>query len=452
MSYSNDSLQLTDKLINLIRSQADNRLLFSEIARMVGQTFDCDVCLLLAGTNSSKTQVGFWDGKEVSALPFEITTQFFSQPSIANLIAKNELLEITNFKSDRAQIKEEWLEQLPLQSFLGLATSFQGKTNGIIMVGYWQPHQWTTQEKAWLKDAVDVSAIACHLSQLEQTKSKNPVKETNSSVSKGFSPDNNALFRKWYELTHQQLEQQRQLNQLKDEIITAISDRARNPLASMKMAMEMLNKDRNVPLAVEVEARYWEILKQEWHRLNDLIDNIVTLKRLESQEVSYNPELVALKPFIEDLGQSLQAQWQEDKRRQIVLATDIADDSLTVYTDPHHLKSILNELSLNAGNFAAPGTTVNISAVPQDNRMAIAVSNIGRGIAPTEQAYIFEPFRRGENAIEQSIPGVGLGLALVKKLVELLNGKIEVVSQPTDTPERDRISFTLMLPNFRDRQ
>ncbi|NJM88767.1 MAG: HAMP domain-containing histidine kinase [Hydrococcus sp. RU_2_2] len=333
------------------------------------------------------------------------------------------------------------------RSLLGITTYFQNNANGIIMVGYLQPHQSTKQECEWLQAASEVSAIAFYMAQLETVTKVNFDRESAFNLTKGSPFESSQLFKKWYDMTHQQLEQQRQLNQIKDEIITAISDRARNPLSSMKMAMEMLSTERSRSLPPESQAKYWDILKQEWQRLNDLIDNIVTLKRLETHEVSSNPEPIALQPLVDELAKSFQQQWQSDKRKQLAIAIQVeANSPLMIRSDLQHLRSILNELLTNAGNYSKPGTTVTISVTQQKEQVAIAVTNLGLAISKQEQTYIFESFRRGESAIEQSIPGVGLGLSLVKKLVELLNGRIGVVSTSTEDPKTYINSFTLTLP------
>ncbi|MCU0536199.1 MAG: HAMP domain-containing histidine kinase [Hydrococcus sp. Prado102] len=411
------------------------------MARIIGQNFQADFCLLVASTGiRPKIQKGFWDRKESTELPFEINRQFFLSSAIADILTKTEPLAIVD--SDAS-----WLEALSARSLLGITTYFQNNANGIIMVGYLQPHQSTTQECEWLQVASEVGAIAFYMAQLETVTKVNFDRESAFNLVKGNSFESSQLFKKWYDLTHQQLEQQRQLNQIKDEIITAISDRARNPLSSMKMAMEMLSTERSRPLPPESQARYWDILKQEWQRLNDLINNIVTLKRLETHEVSYNPEQIALKPLLDELTQSFEQQWQSDKRKQLAIAIQTESDSpLTLRSDIQHLTSILSELLTNAGNFSKPGTTVSIDVTQQKEQVAIAVTNLGLAISPQEQTYIFESFRRGEGAIEQSVPGVGLGLSLVKKLVELLNGKIEVASTPTEDPKIYKNSFTLILP------
>jgi signal transduction histidine kinase len=444
MSHPAESNQLAYQLIKMMRISVNARSLLSEMTRTIGQTFRADRCLFVASASfRPRIQASFWDGNESSELPFKVTKDFFSHPIIAEILAKTKPLEIAELQANKTLSATDWLETMSVRSLLGITTYFQDNANGIIMVGYLQPHQWTTEEYEWLEVAAEVGAIASHVAQLE--------KVTKVNTDKTFSPEGSPLFKRWYDLTHQQLEQQRQLNQLKDEIITAISDRARNPLASMKLAMEMLSKERSQPLPLESEARYWEILKQEWQRLKDLIDNIVTLKKLESHEVSVNLETVTLQPLISELVQSFQGQWQKDKRKQLTLVEAI-DAPLSVYTDPQHLSSILRELLINAGNFASPGTTVSLSVREEEDRVAIAITNIGRALSKQEQAYIFEPFRRGENAIEQSIPGVGLGLSLVKKLVELLNGKIELASNSTEDIDTQTISFTLTLPQSRDRQ
>jgi signal transduction histidine kinase len=440
MSHSVESNQLAYELISLMRTSSTTRSMLSRMARILGKTVGADFCLLVASTGiRPKIQTGFWDRKDSTELPFEINRQFFLSSAIAKILTTTEPLAIVDSEAS-------WLEALSARSLLGITTYFQNNANGIIMVGYLQPHQSTTQEHEWLQVASEVGAIAFYMAQLETVTKVNFDRESAFNLTKGTSFESSQLFKKWYDLTHQQLEQQRQLNQIKDEIITAISDRARNPLSSMKMAMEMLSTERSRSLPPESQARYWDILKQEWQRLNDLINNIVTLKRLETHEVGYNPEQIVLQPLLNELAESFEQQWQSDKRKQLAIAIQVEANLPAIQSDRQHLRSILSELLTNAGNFSKAGTTVSISATQQQERVAIVVTNFGLPISEQEQSYIFESFRRGEGAIEQSVPGVGLGLSLVKKLVELLNGKIEVASTPTEDPKVSKNSFTLTLP------
>lgn len=454
--------QLTYQLIQLIRSSLNAQAMLSEFARTVGQAFQADVCTIVAGTMARPNLLsGIWKQQDSADFSIEIVKEFFAHPIVTDILKRTEPLGISDRQQTQYQSSDCWLEKVPIRALLGVATYFQENTNGMIMVGYLQPHQWTSEEHELLEVAGELGAIACYIAQLEKVTKIKTSKESLSSLTKNFSVESSPLFKKWYDLTHQQLEQQRQLNELKDEIITAISDRARNPLASMKLAMEMLSHNQK-SLPPELQERYWKILKQEWQRLNDLINNIVTLKKLESHELTFNPEAVALRSLIDELANSFRTQWQEDKRKQLKLVVDEhrlenasqkADAPLILYTDPHHLKNILSELLTNAGNFSQPGTTVSLNITEQliseVRQVAIAVTNIGRGISASEQSYIFEPFRRGEGVVEQAIAGVGLGLALVKRLVDLLNGKIEVASTPTDdNPDAYVTSFTIALPQF----
>jgi signal transduction histidine kinase len=441
MSHSIESDRLAYELISLMRASPTTRSMLSRMARTLGQTFQADFCLLVASTGiRPKINMGFWDRNESTELPFEINKQFFLSSAIAEILTKTEPLTIVDSEAS-------WLKAMSMRSLLGITTLFQNNANGIIMVGYLQPHESTTQEYEWLQTASEVGAIAFYMAQLETVTKVKFDRESAFNLTKGSPFESSQLFKRWYDMTHQQLEQQRQLNQMKDEIITAISDRARNPLSSMKMAMEMLSTERSRPLPPESQARYWDILRQEWQRLNDLINNIVTLKRLETHEVSYNPQQIALKSLVNEITQSFEQQWQSDKRKQLAIAIQEESNSpLTLRSDLQHLKSILSELLTNAGNFSKPGTTVSISMTQNDTSVAIVVTNFGLPISEVEQTYIFESFRRGEGAIEQSVPGVGLGLSLAKKLVELLNGKIEVASIPTEEPKTSKNSFTLTLP------
>jgi signal transduction histidine kinase len=247
----------------------------------------------------------------------------------------------------------------------------------------------------------------------------------------------------------QQLEQQRQLNEMKDEIIAAISDRARNPLATMKMVIDALS-DRKRQIPPASQENYWRILKQEWNTLNHLINNIVTLKQLESQEISFCPQPVDLGVLIRETTLPLAEKWGEDAKKSLKLEIDshLAEKTPHLDTDPQHLRAILEELLTNAANFSTAKTTVGIYIQELEReKLSISVTNRGLAIDETEKKSIFEPFRRGKGITDRAIAGTGIGLALVKGLVELLNGQIEVTSEPIPDSSDYATTFTLTLPH-----
>lgn len=121
-------------------------------------------------------------------------------------------------------------------------------------------------------------------------------------------------------------------------------------------------------------------------------------------------------------------------------------------TDLDSVDRILQELLTNAGKYSDPDTAVHLCAThevnPQNPQIVLTLSNTGPGISLADQDYIFDKFRRGQGVSEQVIQGTGLGLALVKCLVQHLNGTITVSSNQISHSQLWLTCFTLTLPQM----
>ncbi len=152
-----------------------------------------------------------------------------------------------------------------------------------------------------------------------------------------------------------------------------------------------------------------------------------------------------------ELAVSFTEKWQLNKG--LTLKTALSDSALNLYTDSESLEHILSELLLNAGKYSDVDTTIELSANSKKTfkhkEIAISISNYGAGISPEELPHIFDKFRRGKGVTDRAVPGTGLGLALVKYLVDHLNGQIDVTSEPIDDSEVFKTTFTVKLPQFR---
>ena len=250
------------------------------------------------------------------------------------------------------------------------------------------------------------------------------------------------------EKMRQHIKQLQKLNQLKDDFMNSMSHELKTPLTSMKMAIMMLRRSEISP---QMRDKYLDILEQEWNREYGLIKDLLTLQELESGELEYSPEELDLNQTINNLAQSFQEKWQHDKG--INLETEISDSNLKINTDAESLTNILNELLLNAGKYSAEDTTIKLTVENQTTlkgkKIAIAIANCGAGITPEELPHVFDKFRRGAGVTDRAVPGTGLGLTLVQNLVEHLNGKIHVTSEPIE-PNSDLFitNFVLELPQF----
>jgi signal transduction histidine kinase len=249
-----------------------------------------------------------------------------------------------------------------------------------------------------------------------------------------------------YERTCQQIDQLQLLNQLKDEFMSSMSHELRTPLTAMSLAIRML---RQPTLPSDRRQKYLEILEQECNKEIELINDLLSLQRLEADRTSIQPQKIDLMSLIEQLAPSFEEKWA-DKR--LTLRIESPAPSLFFNTDLDSLNRILLELLTNAGKYSDPDTIVHLQVThqvqPAGNQIVLILSNTGPGILSEDLDHIFDKFHRGRGVTQQAVRGTGLGLALVKCLVQHLKGTIEVSSCPMENSQSALTSFTLTLPQL----
>ncbi len=250
-----------------------------------------------------------------------------------------------------------------------------------------------------------------------------------------------------YEQAKTQVEELERLHQRKDEFLSTVSHELRTPMSNIKMAAQLLemNLEQLEPTQFLPARRYLKILKYETAREIALINDLLDLSRLEAGMeplviTTINPVLwlpALLEPFIER-AQQFQQQFQAD------LATYLPP----LTTDLGYLERILGELLNNACKYTPAGERIIFSArllkAPASARSPVfllSVANSGIEISEVEQRRIFDKFYRiaGHDPWQQG--GTGLGLSLVKGLVERLSGQLRVESYAGLT------RFTVELPS-----
>jgi signal transduction histidine kinase len=319
--------------------------------------------------------------------------------------------------------------------------STQATVLGFIVLQQGQPRLWQPDELElvkWVGNQVSTAIIQSQT--LRQVQSL--VEERTAQLQRSLE-----VQAKLYEKTRQQIDQLRHLNELKDEFLATMNHELRTPLAKMKMAIEMLRK----PEFSERRDKYLEILEQACAQEIGLITELLALQEIEAQKPQIQVQKVNLKLLINELAPAFEKKWVD---KGLTLATDYSARSLILYTDPESLKHILLELLTNAGKYSHPNTTVCLKVEhqvkQQVNQMALSLTNLGSGISPSDITQIFEKFRRGQGVTQQAVQGTGLGLALVKGLVQHLHGTIDVKSEPCeDSTLLWQTCFTLTLPQFK---
>lgn len=247
-----------------------------------------------------------------------------------------------------------------------------------------------------------------------------------------------------------QVEELAKLNRLKDEFLSTVSHELRTPLSNMKVAVQMLAiaLNQQMPLFSEMAkptaerskiARYFQILQNECEREISLIDDLLDLQRLNAGVQPLVLETIDIESWLLEIVEPFQARTRD---RQQTFEVDLASSLPPIVSDLYSLR-LLKELLNNAYKYTPSGGRITLRAFVQSQTLYLQVINSGVEIPAAELPRIFDTFYRVPSIDPWKQDGIGLGLALVKKLTEHLGGRISVESASGQT------CFTVELPiNF----
>lgn len=206
---------------------------------------------------------------------------------------------------------------------------------------------------------------------------------------------------------------------LRTDFIANVSHELKTPLTVMQNYATMLQ----VPgLSEEKRMEYARGVSDASRRLSDLISNILKLNKLENQQIAPNCEEYDLsEQLVENLLQ-YEHIWE---RKGIDIQTDIPD-GIRISSDAELLGLVWNNLLSNAFKFTGSGGTVSVALTVDEKSVTIRVSDTGCGMKPEVGTHIFEKFYQGDTS--HSTQGNGLGLALVKRVMDMVQGEIKVES------------------------
>ena len=206
---------------------------------------------------------------------------------------------------------------------------------------------------------------------------------------------------------------------LRTDFIANVSHELKTPLAVMGNYATMLQKPG---ISEEDRIEYAKAISHSSRRLAALITNILKLNKLENQQIFPQPQEFDLG---EQLCESLLVFEDAWERKCLEIETDIADD-IRIRSDPELLSLVWNNLISNAVKFTPEGGTIGLSLKADDTHVTVSVRDTGCGMTPETGKHIFEKFYQGDTS--HATQGNGLGLALVKRVVDILNGEIGVQS------------------------
>ncbi len=225
-----------------------------------------------------------------------------------------------------------------------------------------------------------------------------------------------------------QVQRLNQADKHRRELISNVSHDLRTPLAALQGYLETLLMKEGQMSAAE-QRRYLTIASRHSERLNQLVSNLFELANLDAYETKIHPEAFALG----ELAQDTMLQFQLiAENKKVHLQTDFAPDLPFAYADIGLIQRVLENLIDNAIRYTPQGGAVTISLILMEQHIAVRVRDTGCGIPEEAIPHLFERYYRGEktSAVSgASADGAGLGLAIVRRILQLHDSNIDVSSQ-----------------------
>ncbi|MGE5845284.1 MAG: PAS domain S-box protein [Ignavibacteria bacterium] len=228
--------------------------------------------------------------------------------------------------------------------------------------------------------------------------------------------------KKLEESLHEALEKEKEINELKTQLVSTVSHEFRTPLAGILSSAELLERYGR-KWDEEKYHRYIDKIRHSVNNLTLLMEDVLTLGRVESKKIEFKPADIDLNLICNELLE--EAELIASEKHKIEFIKNIVDD---IYkTDERLFRLIFSNLLSNAIKYSPDGGKVIFKVSESDKEMLFEISDEGIGIPEDDMKTLYDPFFRGNSV--KHIPGTGLGLPIVKEAVELYNGKIQVTSE-----------------------
>ena len=227
-------------------------------------------------------------------------------------------------------------------------------------------------------------------------------------------------------------------NRLKDEFIAIMSHELRNPLNVIVGYSELLVHIKEIADSPQL-LKIAGAIKRNAETQAKLVQDVLDLSRLRSGKLNLNRELVFVLASVNNAVDTVR---DEAAEKKITIAVNTSDESVVVDADPIRLQQIVWNLLNNSIKFTPAGGTITVSISSNNGNVALTVQDDGQGIDPAFLPHVFEIFRQADTGTARAQSGMGVGLAVLKQLVELHNGSVSVSS---DGPGHGS-QFTVVLP------
>lgn len=212
------------------------------------------------------------------------------------------------------------------------------------------------------------------------------------------------------------------LNRRKDEFIAMLSHELRNPLAPITNAVQLLRLQQSEN-PIQQQAR--GIIERQVGQLTRLIDDLMEVSRLTSGRINLHEELLSLSTIVEHATETVRPLINQQRH---LLDLSLPPAPIWLFADAARLEQVLVNLLTNAAKYTDKGGVILLSIAQEDDEAVIRVRDTGVGISAELLPRVFDLFTQAEQALDRSQGGLGIGLCLVQRLVEMHGGTVVVHS------------------------
>ena len=205
----------------------------------------------------------------------------------------------------------------------------------------------------------------------------------------------------------------------KDEFLAMLAHELRNPLAPIRSGLDLLKLSQIEPDIVEV-------MSEQVGHVVRLVDDLLDVSRILRGKVELKKESTDLASVLRGAAETVRPRTEEHRQRLVV---SLPNEPVNLDADPVRLTQVVSNLLNNASKYTDDGGEVRLEVVRLDGEVMIRVSDTGIGIEPALLPKLFDLFTQADQALDRSQGGLGIGLTVVKSLVEMHGGSVEAKSE-----------------------
>ena len=372
----------------------------------------------LSGMLVTKSSIGYSDA-EIKTIELDLNKRRF-----ANLLFKKEKPMLINRDTESTSQEYALLDILNIESFITAPIAVKDESVGFILMG-----NTSLYGKVVEGDSELLSILASQIgTAIENTKLYTELFGSHKELERRVAERTQEL-----EKLNEEL---KKLNKMKSDFISSVSHELRTPLTSIKGYASILMTGKLGDVLPAQKERLEKIDKHS-NSLVHLINNLLDIARIESGKVQMEMKDISIKEMLDSIVDIITPQVKE-KNISLKINSKIKFDRIKA--DPSQIERVFLNLLSNAVKFTPEKGMVIIEIEEKNDDIQFSIEDTGIGIPPQDIPKVFQEFFRADNALDQKIKGSGLGLSLVKKIIEAHKGKIWFDSE---LGKGTRFTFTL---------